>query len=171
MLLKKELCMSDLKQKIEMIFSDDKKLEQFVFFFHKIDSKSGWTLEEINIILNRVLLHGDKAMPVRCKFEERALVLLVNTKQIGAICDAVIKSVSLKYPLTKENFEIKYQDKIFSNDKRHSKYKELLSLYRDGDEILEIVSPRKSWKQLCGCFCVRLERQDESLISMMTSLS
>ena len=169
-----------LGQLILQILQDEEKLKTFVFFVNRLENIRRPS-NEIKHVLNDYLCIC-KDMPVQGKkrvktLAERHLLYgkentgFIDVNKIEIITNAVLNKTGVKLPIIIHDFKRRYKKNILRNDEWSKPYKELMMEYQDGDEIFEIISPRWTWKQLCGRSAVVLIRDDEFIIGIRKSMN
>ncbi|MCK5536181.1 MAG: hypothetical protein KAI79_05095 [Bacteroidales bacterium] len=95
----------------------------------------------------------------------------MDITKIELISNAVIYNTGVELPIDIHDFKRRYKNKILRNDEWGKTYKELMQMYQEGDEILETVSSRGTWKQLCGSSFVVLKRNGELVTAIIKSMN
>lgn len=169
-----------LSQLIEQILEDEDNLNIFIFFLNRVEN-TDISNDVINQILKnylcicknesvkgkqRVRHIGDRHV-----FHCKENVGFIDVNKIELIATAVLNKTSVRLPITIHDFKRKYKKIILKNVKSSIHYKSLMKEYQDGDEIIEVVSSRLTWKQLCGRSGIILKRDDEKITGIMKSMN
>ena len=155
-----------INHKIETILRNNDLLKGFTFFFNKAENVRVASLEIQQVLENFISNENEREM---LEYEDK--IAFIDSIKIEIIYDAVINKNALKLPVTLQEFKIKYQRNLLRTDEWGDKYREFTMLYQDGDTILESVSPRSTWKQLCGSSFVVLQRNDETIAVILKSMN
>ena len=155
-----------INHKIETILRDDELLKGFAFFFNKAENVRVSSPKIRQLLENFISGENEREM---LEYEDK--IAFIDSVKIEIIYDAVINKNALKLPVTPQEFKIKYQKNLLRTDEWGDKYREFTMLYQDGDTILESVSPRSTWKQLCGSSFVVLQRNDETIAVILKSMN
>ena len=169
-----------LGQLILEILQDEENLNTFVFFLNKLENIRR-PADEIQRVLNDYLCICED-MPVEGKKRVKTLadrhllyckenIGFIDVEKIKIITNAVFNKTGVKLPITIHDFKRKYKKNIMRNDEWSKPYRELMKEYQDGDEIFEMISPRWTWKQLCGRSAMVLIRGDEFIIGIRKSMN
>ncbi len=165
---------------ITLILDNEEYLSSFVFFLNRLEN-TRIPMSEIKLVLNdylticekkridgknRVKDIGDRYL-LKC---EKNIGFMDITK-IELISNAVINNTGVELPIDIHDFKRRYKNKILRNDEWGKTYKELMQMYQEGDEILETVSSRGTWKQLCGSSFVVLKRNGELVTAIIKSMN
>ena len=156
----------DINHKIETILRDDDLLKGFAFFFNKAENVRVSSPKIRQLLENFISGENEREM---LEYEDK--IAFIDSVKIEIIYDAVINKNALKLPVTLQEFKIKYQKNLLRTDEWGDKYRKFIMLYQDGDIILESVSPRSTWKQLCGSSFVVLQRNDETIAVILKSMN
>lgn len=163
--------MKALKQKIETILNDESKLSDFAFFFKREINERSLTLVNMKEILERVSLYADKTKFVRYRYEEEQVLLVVNVERLEKICVAVLENSSLHFSITLQEFKEKYTSQLLSDNRGSGQFKDVVSMYQDGDDRSEFISSRTSWRHLCGHTSVVLKRNGEQVVGILKRMN
>ena len=155
-----------INHKIETILRDDELLKGFAFFFNKAENVRVSSPKIRQLLENFISGENEREM---LEYEDK--IAFIDSVKIEIIYDAVINKNALKLPVTLQEFKIKYQKNLLRTDEWGDKYRKFIMLYQDGDIILESVSPRSTWKQLCGSSFVVLQRNDETIAVILKSMN
>ncbi len=156
----------ELNHKIEIILKDNDLLKGFAFFFNKAESVRVGSSEIRQALEKFISSENEREM---IEYEDQ--IAFIDDFKIETIYDAVVKKSALKLPVTLEEFKRKYQKDLLRTDEWGEKCREFTVVYQEGDEILESVSPRSTWKQLCGSSFVVLQRNGKTLAVIAKSMN
>jgi len=156
----------DINHKIQTILKDDDLLKGFAFFFKKAEN-----IRIANSEIRQALEQFNSSENEREILEYENHIAFIDSFKIDIIYDAIINKNALKLPITLKEFKIKYQKDLLRTDEWGEKYRKFIVLYREGDTILESVSPRSTWKQLCGSSFVVLRRNGKTLAAIAKSMN
>ena len=156
----------DINHKIETILKDDDLLKGFAFFFKKA--------ENVRVASSKIRQLLEKF--ISCKNEREMLeyedqIAFIDSFKIEIIYEAIVNKSALKLPITLQEFKRKYQKNLLRTDEWGEKYRKFIMLYQEGDTILESVSPRSTWKQLCGSSFVVLQRNGKTFAVIAKSMN
>ncbi len=157
---------NDINHKIETILKDDDLLKGFAFFFKKAEN-----MRVANSKIKQLLEKFISCKSEREMLEYEDKIAFINGFKIEVIYYAVVNKKALKLPVTLQEFKIKYQKNLLRTDEWGEKYRKFIMLYQDGDTILESVSPRSTWKQLCGSSFVVLQRNGKTFAVIAKSMN
>ncbi|KYJ86565.1 hypothetical protein [Sulfurovum riftiae] len=157
---------NDIAYKIEKLLNDEVLLKEFSFFFDKVEGIRGSYIEVRKALET---FAGDTAERVMIEMGEK--VVFLDAKKIEIIYHAAINKKGVHMAITMETFRQKYQANILRQDEWGEKYREFISLYRDGDVIYETVSSFGTWKRLCGSAFVAIHRNDEAIAVIGKSMN
>jgi hypothetical protein len=158
--------MGMLQDKVKRILQDKELLQRFVFFFNKAENVRIENLK-IKKALEKLLSNENE----REILEYEGKIAFLDSVKIETIFDAAINKITLKLPVTLQEFRHKYHEKLLSNDEWGERYRELASAYEEGDEIFEFVSSYQTWKQLHGRSFVALHRHDKCIVAILKSMN
>jgi hypothetical protein len=156
----------EINQKIKTIFREDNLLEDFSFFFNKAEN-----IRVENSKIKQALEKFISSESKREMIEYEDKIAFIDNFKIEVIYDAVVNKSALKLPITLQEFKRKYQKNLLKTDEWGEKYRTFTLLYQEEDEILEFVSPRSTWKQLCGSSFIVLQRKDKALAVIAKSMN
>ena len=163
---------------ISQILQDEDNLNTFVFFLNKLENIRRPT-DEIEQILKdylcicknepvkgkkRIKHIGDRHV-LHCKEN----IGFIDVNKIELIATAVVNETRVRLPITIDDFKRRYKKNILRNDAYGKRYKEFMKEYQEGDEIVEVVSSRLTWKQLCGRSGIVLKREGENVAGIIKS--
>jgi len=171
---------NNMGQLISSIIENEENLGTFVFFVNKLENIRR-PISEIKAVLNDYLCickeitvkgkkrvkHIDDRHVLHC--EEN--IGFLDASKIEIIANAVLAKNGVKLPVTIHDFKRKYKKTILRNDDWGKKYKDLMITYQEGDEIFEVITPRWTWKQLCGRSVVALERDGIGIVVISKSMN
>ena len=156
----------EINHKIEAILRDDDLLKGFAFFFNKAENVRVASSKIRQVLEKFISPEKEREM---IEYEDK--IAFIDSVKIEIIYDTVINKNGLKLPVTFQEFKIKYQKNLLRTDEWGEKYRKFIMLYQDGDTILESVSARSTWKQLCGSSFVVLQRKGKTLSVIVKSMN
>ena len=165
---------------VPAILEDETNLQSFIFFLNRLENIR-WSddemvsvlkdylriCEDIPIKRKRKIKHIDDRHVFYCKEN----IGFIDAYKIETIANAVLNKRKVKLIISIDDFKRKYREKILSNDKWGEKYRDIINKYQENDEIIEFVSARWTWKQLCGCSFVVLERDGAAVVTIGKSMN
>ena len=158
---------------ISYILKNSENLMDFVFLLNKLENIEESTdniqtvLNDYLAICNNTLIEGKKKVrhiDDRHELHHEMNIGFLDVNKIEIITNAVQNNTNVVLPITIYDFKRRYKKKILRNNALGKKLKSILNSYRDGDEILEVVSSIQVWKQNAGISYVVLQREREEII-------
>ena len=165
---------------IPAILEDETNLQNFIFFLNRLENirRPGDEIlsvlkdylcicENIPVKGKRKIKHIDDRHVLYCKEN----LGFIDAYKIETIANAVLNKTEVKLIISIDDFKRKYRENILSNDKWGEKYRDIINKYQENDEIIEFISPRWTWKQLCGRSFVVLERDGTAVTAIRKSMN
>jgi len=169
-----------LKDLLSQILEDDVNLKSFVFFFNKLENISipreeiQQILENYLVVCSEEIIKGKKRVQhINDKyiFYDEQHVSFIDAEKIEIIVNAVRNNTGARFYISIHDFERRYKKPILRNGKTKNQYRDLIKQYQEGDTIEEIVSPYRTWKQLCNRATIVLTRNREFVCGIHKSMS
>ncbi len=176
----KEKNKDTLKDLLSQILEDEMNLKSFVFFFNKLENirkskeEIQSVLEDYFAVCNEEVIKGKKRVKHindRHVFHCEQYVGFMDAEKIEIIANSVLNNTGARLYISIHDFKRRYKKKILRNDEIGKLYRDLMKQYQEGDAIEEIVSPYRTWKQLCGSAAVVLTRDGEYVYGIHKSMS
>lgn len=170
----------NLKNLISQILEDEENMKSFTFLLNRVENIRR-PIDEIQHVLEDYLCIT-KGLPVKGKYRVHHMadrhilkckeyIGFVDANKIEIIAKAVIEKTAISLPITIHDFKRRYKNNILRNDEWGTPYREFIKKYKEGDEIIEIVSPYWTWRQLCGSAGVVLTREGEHITGIRKSMN
>ncbi len=163
--------MKKLEHAIIELLSNEETLQDFVFFFNRVENTR---LSKSDIVPALTHFRSEDDTTVEDEYnlqDDGGKTGFMNKHKIESIYDAAVKKSGLKLSLSLQEFKRKYRKNLVRNDEWGEQYRELTQSYEEGDEIFELISPKWTWKQLCGHSFVALERKGKAVVVIRKSMS
>ncbi len=170
----------NLEKCISLILEDEDNMKSFTFFLNKLENIR-IPIDEIKHVLDDYLCIS-KDLPVEGKNRVKHIadrhvlkckenIGFIDINKIEIIANAVFNKTEVKLPITIHDFKRRYKKNILRNDEWGEKYRDVMNKYQENDEVIEFISPRWTWKQLCGRSFVVLERNGKTIVAILKSMN
>jgi len=174
-------CKVILNKLIFAILENNDRINNFAFFLGFLEGRSR-SAKKVRSVLNDYLCVSNNNLPSKKKKKEKRIdgrqlaqyeenIGYTDIDKIEIIANAVLNETSVELPVSIDDFKSNYKKIILQNDERGKKYIDLINQYQEGDEIIEFVSSKRSWKQLFGRSSVDLVRNGETITSITKAMN
>ena len=162
------------------VLDDEESLKSFVFFLNKLENIRRpkediySVLDDYLALCNNLPIKGKKRV---MKISDQYIfhcednVGFIDAIKIELIANAALNKTGIKLNITIHDFKRRYKKNILRNNKMNNAYRDLMEQYQEGDAIEELITPHRSWKQLCGRAAVVLTRNGEYVFGIKKSMN
>ena len=165
---------------IPKILNNEENQNSFAFFLYKLENIRRPLPEIISVLKEYLVLSENMIAKGKKLIEEindkQSLPYAQNVDSIDAvkiilIANAVLEGIGIKAKISIYDFKRKYKKHIARSDSIGESYQNFIAKHQKGDVIVEMISPRWTWKQLCGSSLVVLLRDDEFILGIKKSMN